>query len=109
MKTSLTPPPITKNWTPGPERVGLLTVETVKGTGKYYQKTNWYVQDDTEAAANFRFFGAAPAMAEALVRAMDALETFGREFNMTSGGLAGECHKALLSAGYTETAADPQS
>lgn len=102
MKT-LVPPPITPNWTPGPERVGLLTVETVKDSGKYYEKRNWYVQDDTEATANFRFFGAAPAMAEALVAVWDHYASID-DLSRAEERVFRKVEDALLSAGYTEAA-----
>lgn len=50
---------------------------------------------------------AAPAMAEALILALDALESLAEMYNMTTGGVADQCRAALLSAGYT-LAADPE-
>jgi hypothetical protein len=99
----LVPPNTTPDWTPSQDRVGLKRIEYHDHRGEWWQLQNWYVQDDAQHEANCKFFLAAPAMAAALVRALDALETFQREFNMTSGGLADECRSALLSAGYTQS------
>ncbi len=60
----MTKPKITKGWSPGHNRTGLMTMLVENGHERHYQTANWYVADDEEAAANAQFYGAAQKMAE---------------------------------------------
>ena len=78
-------------------------------SGEYFEFFNWYVQDDKEAAANYRFFGAAPAMAEALARLLPDFEIDesahdGLAACEISVGDVKAIRAALISAGYTKAA-----
>lgn len=48
--------------------------ETAEGS-VYFDLHRWYVQSDSEHSANFQFFGAAPAMADAILAFVTACDT----------------------------------
>lgn len=100
MKTTLTPPPITPNWRPSHDRVGLLKVERNEGRRTWFELQNWYVQDDEEHAANCRFFGATAAMAEALENCRQYLARLPESMHAESSGVYLGALSALLHAGY---------
>jgi hypothetical protein len=91
----MNPPKTTPDWTPEPNRIGSRVV-LKEGI---YQRMNWYVADDEEAAANARFYGAAQKMAAALEAAIDMTDDYGvgpwNRLNM-------RMREALREAGYTE-------
>jgi hypothetical protein len=101
----MNPPKTTPDWTPEPNRIGSRVV-LKEGI---YQRMNWYVADDEEAAANARFYGAAQKMAAALEAALAQLEEEDdpTEFtidNRVTVNLV--VREALLEAGYTDTEED---
>jgi hypothetical protein len=101
----MTPPKITKGWSPGNNRTGMMTMLVDNGHERHYQHQNWYVADDEEAAANARFYGAAQKMAAALEKLLVVVEAVNRAHNKETapwGRDIRQAKEALLEAGYTE-------